>query len=230
MSTVHRHNPLLRSKLMTLLRQADAEAMANFLSALSVSDFRTAGFLLSEEVLPTSEEQTFWTFFVAIVPLHPKAYLGTFLKACVSMYRRHRLSLSTEALQAFAASCTPIDRKKILETLLPVMHTSDEVGLLIQLFCREETNVPLIYLIKAHTVQAYYQLFLRLKKEETSTVRSCILSLMKMNDALSFNMASLMKRYFDIPNVPGSFSLQVNDYELSRMDQGYDAFVKMLKR
>ena len=230
MITVHRHNPLLRSKLMALLQSADAHAMAQFLSELSVSDFRTAGYLLSEEVLPAASEQTYWSLFVQIVPLHSKAYLGTFLKAAVSMYRKQLLSLSAEALQRFAVQCTPIDCKKLLETLLPVMRSSEEVAVLINVFCPEETDASLIYLIKAHTPQTYYQLFQRMKKVDAQKVRSCVISLMKHSDALSFNMASLMKRYFDLPNVPGTFSLQVNDYELSRLDQGYEYFAKMLKR
>ena len=220
MITVHRHNPLLRGKLMAFQQSGDAHAMARFLSELSVSDFRTAGYLLSEEVLPAASERTYWAFFVQIVPLHPKAYLGTFLKAAVSMYRKQLLSLSVEALQKFAMQCTPIDRKKLLETLLPVMRSSEEVATLINVFCPEETDASLIYLIKAHTPQTV----------DAQKVRSCVISLMKHNDALSFNMASLVKRYFDLPNVPGTFSLQVNDYELSRLDQGYESFAKMLKR
>ena len=45
---------------------------------------------------------------------------------------------------------------------------------------------------------------------------------------MAYKMASLLKSYFDIENVPVTFSLNIESYQLSRLDQGYDKFKKML--
>ena len=54
--------------------------------------------------------------------------------------------------------------------------------------------------------------------------------LMKKGDSRSFNLACILKQYFGLADISGQFSLRIQDYELSRLDQGYDYFVKMMNK
>jgi hypothetical protein len=52
---------------------------------------------------------------------------------------------------------------------------------------------------------------------------------MKQGDGLSFNVASVFKIYFGLDSIRGTFSLQLAPYELSRLEQSYEAFAKVVE-
>ena len=54
--------------------------------------------------------------------------------------------------------------------------------------------------------------------------------LMKKEDSLAFNFVSLMKVYFDLPEIKGTFSLRLNPYEIGRAEASFDSFVKILDK
>ena len=49
-------------------------------------------------------------------------------------------------------------------------------------------------------------------------------------DSLSFNMASLLRTYFDLPDLRGTFSLTLEPYELSRLDTDFDVFRRAITK
>ena len=53
---------------------------------------------------------------------------------------------------------------------------------------------------------------------------------MKRGDNLSFNLASLLRTYFDLPEVKGTFSLALQPYELSRLDTDFDVFSRVMTK
>ena len=52
MSILKRHNPVLERRLQAYLVAGDIQGLRSFLDKLSNQDFRTAGFLLGEKLLP----------------------------------------------------------------------------------------------------------------------------------------------------------------------------------
>ena len=52
MSILKRHNPVLERRLQAYLAADDIQGLRSFLEGLSNQDFRTAGFLLGEKLLP----------------------------------------------------------------------------------------------------------------------------------------------------------------------------------
>ena len=48
--------------------------------------------------------------------------------------------------------------------------------------------------------------------------------LMKNGDAMSFNLASLMKTYFALNELKGTFSLSLKPFELARIESSFEAF------
>ena len=223
---LRRHNPILRQRLLQPLQAGDIKGLQEILANLKSMDFKTAGFLLAEEVLPTLEEQLFWECFLSIVPTNAKAYLGTFLKAATALHKQERLSLTSEVLERYAQTgITPIDCRKVLEALLPLARTHEEIAFLLRCFT-SDVQQRIALLLRINTLPAAYTLFREMKtqEEDFALLRSTCIALMKRSDARAFRLASLCVSYFGLEEIPGTFSLTLQPYELSRLDQSYETF------
>lgn len=237
MLNVRQHNPLLRNRLLVYIAANDAAGLADCLASLSNTEFRTAGFLLGEDLLPLladGEEENsagFWNFFLTIVPRHPKAYLGTFLKAAVSLCKTGKLSLNDSRLDSYAKEqASPIDCRKVLDALLPEMKTPQEGMRLLQLFGEEKAETQVQALLKTTTPVGYYLLFRTLKtcEENRRLIHLCCIALLKKGDNRSFNLASILYEYFDLDELPATFSLKIRPYQFGRLDDSYESFLKIL--
>lgn len=229
---LHRHSQFLKQKLQVSLQARNAEAFANTLNTLSVADFRAAGSLLADDLLLQLSNDDFWVFFLTIVPINSKAYLGTFLKAARQLYTKHQLQLQEAPLREYAAGATAIDKRKLLDALLPVACEVDEVAMLLRIFSARQVDAAGPYLLKANTPATYYQLFNLLKTVDSrpDILRHYAILLIRKGDKLSFNLASIICHYFDLHDVPGRFSLSLQPYELGRLDQGFPIFEAILRR
>lgn len=230
MGILHKHNPLLHSKLSKYIKTNDSDGLTAFVQSLSVSEFRTAGFMLAEDVLVQAEDEAFWNFFFTLVTTNAKAFLGTCLKAAVKKYKSQQLTLNFVEWQQFAVECTVIDRKKVMEAFLPCLRTYQEVRSFVKSMSKEEGEAKWAYpyLLKAQTLPCLYILFELLKIADGEQVNQCVVQLIKMNTPLAYNMANILKRYFGINHIPVTFSKHIEDYQLNRLDQGYESFKKLL--
>ena len=210
MSNLRRHNPALQERLGSYLATADSNGLLACLDGLNATDRRTAGYLLGEVLLPTLDATTYWDVFAVVVPHDPKAYLGTFLKAGCRLYEAGRLDFSHSGFRRFATTdATVVDR------LLDVFGVEPA------------TRVP--YLFRADSRPCCFLLFRQLKAlDDALLTRKYCLLLMQRGDRLSFNLASLLKHYFALENIPGTFSLRLEPYEQGRLDTSYEAFDKVL--
>lgn len=232
MVSFHKHNPLLRSRLLAKIQSNNPAELLTTLSGLSVSESRTANYLLSEDLLMLLSAEQYWNFFSVIVPTNSKGYLGTFLKAAVKLYKQKQLVFDSGFLSDFASYATLIDVRKFLETMLPVITSTDEVHLLVATLCKDQINTAISFLLNAATPYTYYELFclLRMHEPNETILLRYIIHLIKRGDAVSFNMACVLTYYFDVKNVPGSFSLRLQNYELGRLEEGASYFLRVLKR
>ncbi len=229
MSNLRRHNPALQERLDARLRAADYDGLLACLDGLNATDRRTAGYLLGEVLLPALDGAAFWDVFTTVVPHDPKAYLGTFLKAGCRLYEAGRLTFSHSGFRRFAASqASVVDRRKTLGAFLPLLRTPEEVTGLFDAFGVEAaTRVP--YLFRAGSHPCCFLLFRQLKAlDDAALNRKYCLLLMQRGDRLSFNLASLLKHYFALERIPGTFSLRLEPYEQGRLDASYEAFDKLL--
>lgn len=233
MTDVKRHNPVLRARMAACFGQDSPQELLALLSGLSNTDFRTSGYLLADDLLPSvPDSSVFWHFFCGVVPASPRAYLGTFLKGAVRLYGKGCLELSDARLDDFALRATPIDCRKVLEALLPVVRTDGEAVRLLRLFSEDKPEAHAAFLLKAGTPVCYYRLFHVLKMFDTEPEalrRYCIL-LMRRGDRLSFRLAGIVCRYFDIHDLPGTFSLRLPPYQQSRLDESFESFCKILNQ
>lgn len=214
---------VLKSQLLVLIRAGKTEALRDYLQTLRTADFRLAGVVLTDKDLWADAD--FWTFAATLVAANSRAFLGTMLKAAAAQ----GLTMPTEA---FIAACTTaIDRRKALEALLPVAPDAERVHALLQAFPAEDTTREAV-LFKAATPPAYFVLFNLLKQQEDQPdyLRRYGIELIRKGDKASFNLACIIKEYFALPELPGTFSLSLPPYELSRLDTSYDSFKRILQR
>lgn len=229
MSVVIKHNPVLQKNMYDLL--STPEALLQFVSHLTNKERRTAGYLLAEVLLPTLNGPWFWKMFHVFVSYDSKAYLGTFLKAIKVLYVGNALSFDNPELKSFATdSATVIDRQKFLTEVLPLLHTPEEVKLLLEIFDVSAADTRLVYLYKSGTCPCYYCLFNLLKMHDGDMAllgKYCML-LLKKNDVLSKKMASLVNDYFGLNRDLPIGVKEVEPYKLSKLNETYDSFKYIL--
>lgn len=230
MATLHRHNPTLASRLKAYVDAADGAALAFYLRSLTHSERRTAGYMLSENLLPGMQRpQHFFSLFCRVVPTDSKAYLGTFLKAATALYREGKISPADARLYAYAAVATPIDARKILETFLPIVERVEEVEGLVDAFCRREVDAAAGYLIYGGSVACYYVLFRILchYEDDVERLKRCYIGLLRKNQPTAFHMACVLRDYFALQDLPGRLSLQLPPYQFSRL-MTFEGFAKIV--
>lgn len=232
MTCVHKHNSRLYDRLKPLVAEGNTSALIKLLEQLSHSEFRTASYMLAEDLLPQQTVSSdFMNLFFDVVSQNPKAFLGTFLKAASKLYTKDVLDLNDERFAGFSKICSDIDCRKILESLLPVVTSLEDAYLLLDLFART-TELRLNALQRANTTLCYYILFRALRQEEgnKALIRHHYVLLLKKGNKQSYNLASIMRHYFDLHDLPGQFSLKLQPYELSRLEMTYDIFKKILNQ
>ena len=230
MTQLRKHNRVLEQKLLQYLRGGDAAGLCRFLSSLSVAEFRTAGYMLATSGLPLLTSEMFWDFFCTIVPTNSKAYLGTFLKAALAKVADNSLSLDFPSLKRFSMEATAIDKRKILVAFLPIERHPDNVGRLMEIMCEQDIDTYSSILTATENVACYYVLFEALKLHDATAEqlrRTCI-QLMRRQTPRAFRFAAILKAYFGIENLPGTFSLRLEPYKLGRLDGSFENFRKVM--
>lgn len=202
---------------------------------MSHGEFRAVSERLANDALLSNNcsEENYWKLFAGIVPTNSKAFLGTFLKAAVRRYDEGGLHVTPmPALQAFADQASPIDKRKVMDALLPKVKTSAEVSVLIRLFAADEPKDRVKALLKVDTAVACYCLFRELRQLEgdDALIHQTALSLMRRQTRHGYNLASMIQAYFGLDPLPGTFSLRLNPYELSLLERSEEEFMKILKR
>ena len=183
----------------------------------------------------------FWKIFKTLFFHDRKAYLGTLIKALVQRMLAISPLLEGKALESsgiwnsdFAELCRALnetDRKKLLVTLLPLLSSPVDVErLLLQCGLQEYVDwIP--YLLQVQSMPCAYLLLKALRYVESDRallIRTCHF-LMKRGDSQSFNLASLLRLSFGLEEVRGTFSLSLEPYQLSRVEQNYDAFIQVMR-
>lgn len=231
---------VLKAQLAVFIRAGRAEALRDYLLSLRNADFRLAGAVLAEKTLwdavnVEKADADFWTFATVLIKANSRAFLGTMLKAAAVLEQ-------TMPTAAFAQACTtPIDCRKALEALLPFASTAEDVSLLLQMFQAQDqpaaasgASIPMkeSLLFRVGTSPAYFVLFNLLKQHEDDAayLRRFGVELIRKGDKRSFNLACIIKEYFDLPELPGTFSLSLQPYELSRLETNYDSFLSILNK
>ena len=225
----------LAKQMQAFLDERNAEGLLAYMQRLSNAARRSADALLGESLLVEIEEEAFWLFFYEMVRRAPKAYLGTFLKAAAARLPKGHLNVADPLFLKFAAEdATPIDRTKCLDTLLPLLQTPDEAERVLDaFFCKEPKTAPgrALALLKVPTDACNYLLFKTMKQtDDLVLVRKVCLRLLQRGGGASFNLAGILAGYFGIQSLPAAFSLKIEPYQYSHLEESYGNFLKYLRQ
>lgn len=157
--------------------------------------------LVERRIKACNTAEEFWKLLMEVVPTNSRAYLGSVLKQGAPLLRQRQILLPDERLGRFCAQGSEIDRAKVLDFLLACPTTA--------------------------TYYEAFQLFKHMSDKRAVLYTYCQ-RLMSEGSDLSYNMASVMSLYFDL-QLPATFALRVEPYQLSRLEGGYDDFKKILK-
>ncbi len=227
-------NPVIANKLSGLIESKSWNDMEVYLLSLSNSYFRSVGHILANDIMLRLTGEDFWELFSRLSLFRPKAFLGTCLKAAIIQYKNSKISVDSEILRKYAETVNEkgmnIDRDKFLASMLTALQNYEEFDMLFAYFGIAQGKDRIRYLLHCSTASAYHSLFRNLKyiQDDIEFMQKCCYVLIRKDDRLSYNMASILCKYFDIPNVRGVFSLNIEPFQLNYLDSSQQAFTKVL--
>lgn len=221
-------NSIIHNRLQPILAQKRWDELIDYLQGLSNSQFREAGNMLGGKLSEEMDDATFCQLFDVLVAYHSRAFLGTMLKAIAARIQRNPEFLHNGNLQCSLGklSGNEIDVQKTLVALIPCADNPNDIQELFQLLGVDNPLDRLPALLKTVSMPAAYVLLCTLQQVEDN--RPLLLRtayyLIRRGDALSFNLASLLRHYFGLEEVKGTFSLSLQPYQLARLAASYSAF------
>ncbi len=224
----------IEKRLQQILATGQMSQVVIYLQTLSHARFRTAGYVLGERIMLQCPADTFWLLAHTLVQFDNRAFLVTVIKSYLNRVERvGDIGLLDVGFQKFCLLLRPNeeDCRKALQQLLPALAEPQQIRHLFSLLGIEDQVRWIPFLLQCRTMPSYYLLFNSLHFIEHDTDRLVRIAyyLTRSGDALSFNLASLMKAYFGLSQVRGTFSLHLRPYELARIASSYDVFCQKMQ-
>ncbi len=227
------YHPLIFQRLRRLFDASDWEALIPYLEGLSHSHFRTAGYLLGERLLADVPPDIFWEVATRLILWHPKAFTVTMAKAAKARLVEGTLTLADTGVlrlsKALQGDGHQTDREKLLLQWLPAVRQPATMERLFSIFNVDDPRRRIEFLLRTDGLTAAFVLLrsLRFEEHDRPYLSEVCRSMIRRADSLSFNIASLLRTYFDLNDVRGVFSLKIEPYELSRLDTDFDTFCRV---
>lgn len=219
------YSVLIDRRLTPFIIAEDYNGLLLLLDSFSHSQFRTAVYMLGEKYAKEITTACFWRLFTVLFQKEPKVFLTVMLKTFVERMEKGDVSIDDEEFKELCCLMNEVDRQKTLSFLLPYLKDEKQVRKIFCYFSLEAQEwIP--FLIKVNTLPCSFVLFssLRYIEHERDYLLRIAYYLMKRGDGLSFNLASLIKAYFGLDELKGTFSLRLKPYELARIESSYNAF------
>ena len=226
------YNPAIYQRLQQLAAQRDWQGISLYIDTLSNAHFRTAGYIIAERIVPVLDEVDTWSITLMLTAKNSKAFLVTMMKTVSQRLQEGTLHLHSNGSRAFLAQVqgNEVDKQKVIANLVPVLTEPDDVAWLLRKLSVEEGRPRIAHLITIPTLSASYVLFrtLHYVDHDTPLLTRTALYLMRRGDALGFNLASLLKAYYALESLKGTFSLTIQPYQLARLSADYKAFCQAM--
>ena len=224
------YSVMLDKRLAPLVVQEEYARLTDVLDSLAHSQFRTAVYMIGERYAPGLPADAFWRLFTTLVKWNPKAFLVVMLKAFSERMGKGTAGIRDDGFSRLCGIMNEVDRQKTIDFMLPFLTDDEEVRHLFRCLGLQEAGRWIPYLIRVNTLPCAFVLFssLRYIEHERDYLVRIAYYLMKRGDGLSFNLASLMKAYFGLDELKGTFSLQLKPFELARLETSYKAFCEKM--
>ncbi len=227
-----------------LFEGRDWDGLQPYLEGLSNSHFRTAGYVLGERLLPQVAAEDFWAVARRLILWQPKAFTVTIAKAATPRFVAGTLRLEDEGFRALARELEGeghvIDREKLLLQWLPAVKHPEAAEKLFNVLGVQAPRRRVEFLMQNDSVCAAFVMLRTLRFEEhdreylvhvcRQLIHRAASQTTGSGERLGFNMASLLRTFFDLPEIRGTFSLQLEPYELSRLDTDYEVFKRAVMK
>ena len=175
--------------------------------------------------MPRMSDEEYWTLFAELYRESPKEYLVTLLRGL-----GQRDVLSSEVFASLAPLFSDVDRQKILQRLLPSYADPADIERLLTLVGLTERREWIAHLVRVEGKAAAFVLLraLRCVEDDRELLLRVARFLLRRGDALSFNVASLMRLSFGLDELRGTFSLQLQPWQLDKMEQDWAYFSRQM--
>lgn len=218
----------VKENILPLVEQHDWDALRKLFSRMTNMEFRKTEGIMRNDILPGLANDDFWEALFHLVAYRHQAFI-TCILAVKHLVDDGTLSFDNrwiEELVMFLKQKSPGALQKLMTMAIPILETESQIDKMFCAFGFENERNRIAALINVTTPLAYYMLFKILKHlaDNRELVRKCCVFILKKNDELSYNMASIIREYFDITDIRSRFSLAVAPYELSFIDSSYDNF------
>lgn len=221
----------LKEKVAPLVRQRNWDGLTQTLQGLSNTEQRRMERVVREEVMTELDNELFWEALLHFITFRRAAFI-TCGVAVEHLAKDGALNYGAEAAARLYEHLKATDEASIVKLcnmMLPQLHTEAQVTGMWKAFHVENEVTRLAMLLRVDSELSYYLLFKTLKLVEDKTVaRKCCATLIKRQDDRAFNAVCLIKAYFGLDDLPGRFSLRIEQYELSHIDRDFETFVHVL--
>lgn len=225
------YSSLLDARMQPLVQSQDYKALTSLLGSLPHSQFRTACYMMGERYALQVESKAYWQMTRELVCFNNKAFLVTMLKALPMRFEKGLNSVADEGFANLCEVLNDIDMHKAISLILPLLKNEKEVALVFERMSIHDAKQKIMLLLQVPTLPCSYVLFssLRYVEEEQAFMTKVVIYLVKRADSLAFNLASLIRTYFGLENINGTFSLNLKPYQLSRLETSYQAFAQVMQ-
>ena len=215
------------------IKNRDWDGLSHHLGAVSNAEFRRLQTVMRETVMSRLSNAEFWAAYLHLLMFRRQAFLPCAL-AAKGLAKTGKLDFDCQEAREVAAwmhANSPESVVKVIRMMVPILTSAQQIEGLFRLFEWDNERECALVLVKESTPYAYYVLFnvLRRAADNRQLLVAACQAIMKKNDDMSFNMASLLRSYFDLHEIKSTFSLQIEPYELSYIEQSYENFEHILK-
>lgn len=230
MATDRHYSRTLEQLLLPPLESGDADALVRLLASFSRSAQRTAGYMLGEQLLVRCPAEVYWKMTEAMVRHDSRAYLGTLMKTLLVRMEQGTASLSDESFARLASSFNQVERQKVTLLLLPSLPLPQQAEQLFAIMGIAKGREQMVYLVRVDTMPCLYLLLhsLRYIEQDRQEVLRVARMLMKRDTSASWSLASIIKVAFGLDELQSTFSLRLQPYQISRIEQSYEAFCQSI--
>ena len=218
--------------IRTAIEAHDHEKLHSILRRLTNMEFKRTEQSVRESILPALPNDLFWESLLALVKFRRQAFISGIM-AVEKLAKKGTLDFECMEAQAFSEhlrTCCPDSIDKLVSMALPKMQTEVQTDELFHCFKVDNPRTRIALLLKSESPLAYYVLFKSLKHipDQKDIVRKSCIYIMKRNNDMAFNMASILRTYFGIDDLKSQLSLRIEPYELNLIDRSYETFLDFL--
>lgn len=219
--------------IRSYINSANWDGLYEKFGRMSNAEFRRIEASIRDLVLPYLSNSQFWDTYLHLLTYRRQAFLSSIL-AIRRLSKSGELDFRCVEAQDVAKwihANTPESAAKIVRMAVPLLADSRQITALFQWMNFTDSREIIAILTKEPSPQTYHALFqyLRHEGDNQSLQRMACITLMRRSDDLSFNMASILRSYFDITDINSTFSLRIEPHELSYIDQSYSNFAHVLQ-